>query len=98
MSTDSHDSQSLGRSAFHQGRTSQHPSKTLMLLGNPNVGKSALFNLLSGQYALVSNYPGTTVELSRSHIRLEHQRWDLIDTPGANSLLPNSEDEQVTAE
>ena len=72
-------------------------ARPLLLLGNPNVGKSVLFNLLSGKYAIVSNYPGTTVELSRSHVRIEHQRYELLDTPGANSLLPNSEDEQVTA-
>jgi len=75
----------------------ESPSRPLLLVGNPNVGKSVLFGLFSGKYAVVSNYPGTTVEMSRSHVRLEGQKYDLIDTPGANSLLPNSEDEQVTA-
>ena len=75
----------------------QQDTRPLLLLGNPNVGKSVLFNLLSGKYAVVSNYPGTTVELSRSHVRIEGNRYELLDTPGANSLLPNSEDEQVTA-
>ena len=75
----------------------ESPSRPLLLVDNPNVGKSVLFGLLSGKYAMVSNYPGTTVEMSRSHVRLEGQKYDLIDTPGANSLLPNSEDEQVTA-
>ncbi|NIA07002.1 MAG: GTP-binding protein [Actinobacteria bacterium] len=81
------------------GNTSEleSPIRPLLLVGNPNVGKSVLFGLLSGKYAMVSNYPGTTVEMSRSHVRLEGQKYDLIDTPGANSLLPNSEDEQVTA-
>ena len=77
--------------------TEKARSRTLLLLGNPNVGKSVLFGLLSGKYAMVSNYPGTTVELSRSHVRIEHQSYEIIDTPGANSLLPNSEDEEVTA-
>ena len=72
-------------------------SRRLLLVGNPNVGKSVLFGLFSGQYAMVSNYPGTTVELTRSHARIEGRRYELIDTPGANNLLPNSEDEQVTA-
>ena len=72
-------------------------SRTLLLVGNPNVGKSVLFQLLSGQYAMVSNYPGTTVELTRSQARIEGRRYELIDTPGSNNLLPNSEDEQVTA-
>ena len=69
-------------------REVESPSRSLLLVGNPNVGKSVLFGLLSGKYAMVSNYPGTTVEMSRSHVRLEGQKYDLIDTPGANSLLP----------
>ena len=43
-------------------------NKTCVLIGNPNVGKSVLFNKLSGSYAVVSNYPGTTVDLSRGMI------------------------------
>ena len=78
-------------------KSSEQDGKTFMLLGGPNVGKSVLFRLLSGKYAMVSNYPGTTVELSRSGLRLEGHYHELIDMPGANSLLPNSEDEQVTA-
>ncbi len=65
-----------------------------MLLGNPNVGKSALFNALTGLRATVSNYPGTTVEVYRG--RLDGPGAEVVDSPGLNSLLPLSEDEQVT--
>lgn len=71
-------------------------NKTCVLIGNPNVGKSVLFNKLTGSYAVVSNYPGTTVDLSRGMMTLEGQPWQLIDTPGTLSLIPASEDEQVT--
>ncbi len=64
----------------------------IALIGNPNVGKSVLFGHLTGRYATVSNYPGTTVEISEGRRDQHH----IIDTPGANSLFPLSEDERVT--
>ncbi|UCF86769.1 MAG: ferrous iron transport protein B [Nitrospiraceae bacterium] len=68
----------------------------IALAGNPNVGKSAIFSLLTGRYVTVSNYPGTTVEVSMGNATIEKQRFLIIDTPGVNSLLPMSEDEKVT--
>ena len=68
--------------------------RRIVLLGNPNVGKSALFNALTGLRATVSNYPGTTVEVCRG--RLHGTGAEVVDSPGLNSLLPLSEDEQVT--
>ena len=68
----------------------------MVLVGTPNVGKSVLFGLLTGKYATVSNYPGTTVEVTYGNIKLGEMPALLVDTPGANSLLPMSEDEQVT--
>ena len=68
----------------------------IILVGNPNVGKSALFGALTGSYVTVSNYPGTTVELTRGHLQLEGLRVPVIDTPGTNSLSPSSDDERVT--
>ncbi len=68
----------------------------LALVGNPNVGKSVIFGALTGRYATVSNYPGTTVEVSRGPARLKGTDIELIDSPGINSLVPMSEDEQVT--
>ena len=67
-----------------------------MLLGNPNVGKSVLFGALTGHYVTVSNYPGTTVELTSAWMRAEGGPLRVTDTPGANSFLPTSEDERVT--
>ena len=68
--------------------------RRVVLLGNPNVGKSALFNALTGLRATVSNYPGTTVEVYRG--RLAGTATEVSTRPGLNSLLPLSEDEQVT--
>lgn len=68
----------------------------IALIGNPNVGKSAIFGLLTGKYVTVSNYPGTTVEVTLGNLTLEAKRLLLIDTPGVNSLIPMSEDERVT--
>src|SRR4029078_5801887 len=71
-------------------------SPRLLLVGNPNVGKSVIFSYLTGKYATVSNYPGTTVEVSRGGMRYGGRNWEVIDTPGINSLVPQSEDERVT--
>jgi ferrous iron transport protein B len=68
----------------------------LVLVGNPNVGKSVLFGLLTGRYVTVSNYPGTTVAVSRGRATIAGADLEVLDTPGVNSLLPMSEDEQVT--
>jgi ferrous iron transport protein B len=68
----------------------------VVLLGNPNVGKSVLFSLLTGKYVTVSNYPGTTVEVSRGTVHLSGRRHTVVDTPGVNTLVPMSEDERVT--
>jgi ferrous iron transport protein B len=70
--------------------------RTLVLVGNPNVGKSVLFGALTGKYVTVSNYPGTTVEVTRGSAEIGGVRWHVLDTPGTNNLLPMSEDEQVT--
>ncbi len=68
----------------------------LALVGNPNVGKSAIFSLLTGRYVTVSNYPGTTVEVTRGGTTLNREKTLIIDTPGVNTLVPMSEDEKVT--
>jgi ferrous iron transport protein B len=69
--------------------------RRLALVGNPNVGKSVIFGALTGTYATVSNYPGTTVEVARAAAHADTE-LEIIDTPGVNSLTPNSEDERVT--
>lgn len=67
----------------------------IALVGNPNVGKSVLFGLLTGQYVTVSNYPGTTVEVARGQFVGSRGSVEIIDTPGSNSLISESEDERV---
>ena len=71
-------------------------ARSVILVGNPNVGKSVLFGALTGRYVTVSNYPGTTVEVTRGTATIEGAPWHVMDTPGTNNLLPMSEDEQVT--
>lgn len=69
---------------------------SIALVGHPNVGKSVLFQRLTGQRVVVSNYPGTTVEVARGAIR-SLPGVALIDTPGVITFPPFSEDEVVTA-
>ncbi len=67
------------------------------LVGNPNAGKSALFNALTGARQKVANYPGVTVERHAGRLSLPDGRAiELLDLPGAYSLDPSSPDEQVT--
>jgi ferrous iron transport protein B len=82
----------------HHGKTPEVTLDTprIALAGNPNVGKSAIFSLLTGRYVTVSNYPGTTVELVTGNATIDKKRFYIIDTPGVNSLVPMSEDEKVT--
>jgi ferrous iron transport protein B len=82
-----------------RGKKECTPGKGLpkiVLAGSPNVGKSSLFNSLSGSYAIVSNYPGTSVEVSRGKGRIGDKEYEIIDTPGMYSLLPVSEEERVS--
>ncbi|MFQ6054557.1 MAG: ferrous iron transport protein B [Methanosarcinales archaeon] len=69
--------------------------KKVVLAGNPNVGKSVIFTRLTGKYITVSNYPGTTVEVSIGRGNISGETVEIIDTPGAYSLIPMSEDERV---
>lgn len=71
-------------------------SGSIALVGHPNVGKSVIFQRLTGQRVTVSNYPGTTVEVARGAARAL-PGFTLIDTPGVVTFPPYSEDEQVTA-
>jgi len=72
------------------------PAARIVLVGNPNVGKSVVFGCLTGRYVTVSNYPGTTVEVARGEARGRGAVYEIVDTPGVYSLLPMSEDERVT--
>jgi ferrous iron transport protein B len=71
------------------------PNKTIAIIGNPNSGKTALFNLLTGLNQKVSNYPGITVEKKTGIIKLKNNSINIIDLPGTYSLIPSSMDEQL---
>jgi len=85
----------LADSAVGEGSPPHSGSGRIALVGNPNVGKSVIFGALTGTYATVSNYPGTTVEVVTAAARFDPQ-VQVVDTPGVNTLTPNSEDERVT--
>ena len=71
-------------------------NKLIAFVGNPNVGKSVIFNKLTGQYSVVSNYSGTSVDVTRGKLTINGEEYGAVDTPGVYSLMPLSEDEQVT--
>jgi ferrous iron transport protein B len=71
--------------------------KRIVLVGQANVGKSALFGALTGRRVIVSNYPGTTVEIARARLR-DAPGVEVLDSPGVRSLFPLSEDERVTVD
>ncbi|MDP2989473.1 MAG: FeoB small GTPase domain-containing protein, partial [Kiritimatiellota bacterium] len=70
-------------------------SNKLIIVGSTYVGKIVLFNALSGSYATVSNYPGTTVEVLRGKAVIGAIEWDIVDTPGLYSFYPITEEERV---
>ena len=87
------------RAACHctttEGEASLPAGLRVALVGSPNVGKSALFNRLTGRYVTVSNYPGTSVEVSRGSGRIRGEAVEILDTPGMYSLLATTEEERV---
>ena len=91
----------MGHKGHHSGgdqpplSVSQPGLRKLALVGNPNTGKSVMFNNLTGSYATVSNYPGTTVEVTRSQGEFGGVPFEVVDTPGMYSLYSITEDEKV---
>lgn len=85
------------RSRLHRHRhhgpkpVSEGPTRRIALAGNPNVGKSVFFGYLTGIYAEVSNYPGTTVEITRGHSGADL----IIDTPGIYGVSSFNDEERV---
>lgn len=69
--------------------------KKIALLGNPNAGKSSLFNQLTGLRQKVGNFPGVTVERKSGFIKLANKEIEIIDLPGTYSLYPTSLDERI---
>ncbi|MCF7919876.1 MAG: Fe(2+) transporter permease subunit FeoB [Candidatus Cloacimonetes bacterium] len=70
-------------------------SITIALAGNPNSGKTTVFNVLTGSRQVVGNWPGVTVELMEGYFETENLRVRVVDLPGIYSLAANSEDEKV---
>jgi len=81
-------------------RITDYNENTVYLVGNPNVGKSAIFTAITNKYATISNYPGTTVEITTGYIQsklnIKGKAIKIVDTPGINSIVPLSEDEKIT--
>src|SRR5438132_4020437 len=71
---------------------------TFALVGNPNTGKTTLFNALAGMNQRVGNYPGVTVETKKGKYRHQGLFFEVIDLPGTYSLAPRSPDEMVAVE
>ncbi len=67
----------------------------VLLIGNPNVGKSAFFSRLTGVNVIISNYPGTTVELKKGKMKLGRKLVEVVDVPGTYNLEPTSKAEEV---
>lgn len=88
----------LGGQAGRGGQDGRAAPLRVALVGAPNVGKSALFNRLTGRYVTVSNYPGTSIEIARGTGRIAGVAADIVDTPGMYSLLPTTEEERVARE
>jgi len=84
-----------GRHLFSagSGHTIEH---RIAFLGNPNVGKSSIFNILTGSHQHIGNWPGKTVEKKEGHFLLSDEYFSLIDLPGAYSLSAHSEEELIT--
>ena len=74
------------------------PRKTVLLVGNPNAGKTTLFNALTGARAKVGNYPGVTVERRVGTFTCGDRPVELIDLPGTYSLTARSREEQIAIE
>jgi ferrous iron transport protein B len=70
----------------------------ILLMGNPNVGKSVLFSRLTGTRTIASNYPGTTVGFTKGFLRLGQEQVEIIDVPGTYTLEPTSKAEEVAVE
>ena len=69
--------------------------RRILLIGNPNVGKSVIFSHLTGVDVISSNYPGTTVEFVKGYLKIKNETYEVIDLPGIYSLEPTTKAEEV---
>ena len=70
----------------------------ILLMGNPNVGKSVIFSRLTGIHVIASNYPGTTVSYTRGFMKLGEETVEVIDVPGTYTLEPTCEAEEIASQ
>ncbi len=87
---------------MNRAAASESPDRSdetrVLLMGNPNVGKSAVFSRLTGAHVVASNYPGTTVGFTEGRMRLDGSVCRVIDVPGTYTLTPSSRAEEVAVE
>ena len=72
--------------------------KRILLMGNPNVGKSVIFTRLTGANVISSNYAGTTIDFNKGILRSGGKRYEIVDVPGTYSLTPTNAAEKVATE
>jgi ferrous iron transport protein B len=88
-------------SPVHRSPSTVHrpPSTAVIaLVGNPNTGKTTLFNALAGMRQRIGNYPGVTVETKKGRLVYRGRSFELVDLPGTYSLAPRSPDEMVAVD
>ena len=88
----------MPRNSGDRHATHRHHAFTLALVGNPNAGKTTLFNALTGLRAKTANFPGTTVERKVGRLHLDHQQIVVVDLPGLYSLDSKSPDEKLASD
>src|SRR5262249_10261966 len=87
------------RSSYPRQLVSTSPRPlSVVLVGNPNTGKTTLFNALAGMPQPVGNYPGVTVETKKGQFTHQDKSFEIIDLPGTYSLAPRSPDEMVAVD
>ena len=82
----------------HEPTTNPGKIIRLALLGNPNTGKTTLFNALTGLKHRVGNYPGVTVDIKKGSFAHQGSEFEILDIPGTYSLAPRCPDELISVE
>jgi ferrous iron transport protein B len=85
-------------SAATESANSDPSTLSVVLLGNPNTGKSTIFNVLSGTHQKTGNYPGVTIEKRTGRFTVDTQSFELFDLPGTYSLAPRTPDEMLSVD
>lgn len=88
-------SQKTKKSFVRTGKSTDHAELKIALAGNPNTGKSTVFNYLTGLRQHTGNWPGKTVAKAEGSFSYNNEKYNLIDLPGTYSLLSTSEDEEI---